>query len=114
METGNLPMDRFRAGGVTAALWDNQVQFKGKPVRLLKVSIERRYKDKNGLWQSSTSFGRNEIPLAIYCLQQAFDKIIQMQNEELKASGEVEEIEISDDTGSGSNNNTKSLKHPIR
>ena len=53
METGNLPMDRFRAGGVTAALWDNHVQFKGKPVRMLKVSIERRYKDKNGLWQSS-------------------------------------------------------------
>ena len=47
---------------------------------LAKASVERRYKDKDGKWQSSGSFSRNEIPLAIYCLQKAFDTIIEEQS----------------------------------
>ena len=44
--------------------------------RLAKASVERRFKDSNGTWKSSGSFSRNEIPLAIFCLARAFDKII--------------------------------------
>jgi len=38
--------------------------------------VQRRYKDKDGDWKSSQRFSRNEIPLAIYCLQQAFEKML--------------------------------------
>lgn len=38
--------------------------------------MERRYKDKDGNWKSSGSFGRNEIPLAIYVLGKAFGAIV--------------------------------------
>jgi len=37
----------------------------------LKATIERRYKDKDGEWKSSNSYGRNEIPLVIQVLQNA-------------------------------------------
>ena len=43
---------------------------------LAKATVERRYKDGDE-WKSSSSFGRNEIPLALWCLQKAFDHIIE-------------------------------------
>ena len=76
----SLPIEKFKAGQVSAAIWENKVMMNGRETVMLKASIQRRYKDKNGEWKSSNSFGRNEIPLAIYCLQKAFDKIIEKQN----------------------------------
>jgi hypothetical protein len=55
---------------------------------MLKATVERRYKDAAGKWKSSQSFSRNEIPLVIYCLQRAFDKIIEQQSEHEDVPGE--------------------------
>jgi len=88
-----LPVAKFKAGQVQAAIWENTVQLRDRTATMLKVTIQRRYKSKSGEWQSSGSFGRNEIPLAIYCLQKAFDKIIERQNDEA-IGGEPEEIAI--------------------
>jgi hypothetical protein len=44
----------------------------GRKVNLLKATVERRYKDRDGTWKSSGSFSRNEIPLAVFCLLKAF------------------------------------------
>ena len=74
------PLKKFRAGQVSAALWENEATVNGRSVRMLKASVERRYKDKNDKWQSSSSFSRNEIPLAIYCLEKAFEAIVEEQN----------------------------------
>ena len=76
-----LPVAKFRAGQVSSALWENQIQVKGAAVTILKATVQRRYKDRDGNWQSSSSFSRNEIPLAIHCLRKAFEKIIEMQSE---------------------------------
>lgn len=75
------PVAKFKAGQVTSALWENQVQVKGAAVTILKATVQRRYKGRNGEWQSSGSFSRNEIPLAIHCLQKAFEQIIKMESE---------------------------------
>ena len=88
--TGQAPVAKFRAGQVASAVWGNEVEVNGRTVTILKATVQRRYKDKEGNWQSSGSFSRNEIPLAIYCLQKAFDKIIETQSQ---ASGnKTEEI----------------------
>jgi hypothetical protein len=47
---------------------------------LTKATLERRYKDNDGTWKSSGSFGRNEIPLAIWCLEKAYDHMIEENN----------------------------------
>ena len=76
-----LPVAKFKAGTVAAAVWENQMNVNGKSITVLKATVQRRYKDKSsGEWKSSGSFGRNEIPLAIYCLQKALEKIIDNQN----------------------------------
>jgi len=89
-----LPVAKFKAGQVSSALWENEVQMPRGTAKILKATVQRRYRDKSGKWQSSTSFSRNEIPLAIHCLQKAFEKIIQMQNEDSGSNNNVEEIDI--------------------
>ena len=71
------PLKSFAAGGVRAAIWENEIQVNGSAKTMLKATIERRYRDKDGSWKSTTSFSRNEIPLAVYCLEQAFEAIIE-------------------------------------
>ena len=88
-----LPVAKFKAGQVSSALWENQIQVKGARVTILKATVQRRYKDKEGNWQSSGSFSRNEIPLAVYCLQKAFEKIIELQKEE-SANNNIEEVVV--------------------
>lgn len=55
---------------------------------MLKATVERRYKDRDGQWKSLSSFSRNEIPLAIFCMQRCFEHIIASQQGE---DGSVEE-----------------------
>lgn len=94
--TTTLPVAKFKAGTVAAAVWENQMNINGKAITVLKATVQRRYKDKSsGEWKSSGSFGRNEIPLAIFCLQKALEEIIDSQNKASESSSNnVEEIPI--------------------
>jgi hypothetical protein len=76
------PLAKFRAGSVSAALWENEANVNGQKTTLLKATVERRYKDGSGTWKSSGSFSRNEIPLAIFCLEKAFEKMVGEQPED--------------------------------
>jgi len=49
----------------------------GKPQTMLWATVDRRYLRRNGAWKTSQSFSRNEIPLAIYVLQKAFEAMIE-------------------------------------
>lgn len=69
------PEMRFKAGGLTAAVFLNQIQTPDgvKPVK--NVVLERTYRDKEGKYQTSNSLSVNDIPKAILVLQKAFDYI---------------------------------------
>ncbi len=90
MET-NEPIQRFRAGQVACALWENEVTANGKQQTILKASVSRRYKDRYGSWKTSQSFSRNEIPLAIYALQKAFEAMLDMPKDDEAADAIQEE-----------------------
>ena len=85
------PVKKFQVGQISGALWENEISVNGNAKTVLKATIQRRYKDKDGTWKSSASFGRNEIPLAIYCLMQAFKTIVEGDEQ---SAGNVEEIQI--------------------
>lgn len=78
------PVQKIRAGQVSCALWENELNVSGgRKVKALKATLERRFKDPaTGEWKSSGSFGRNEIPLAAYCLQRAFEYMVEQQSDE--------------------------------
>jgi len=71
------PLMKFRAGAISCALWESEANINGQMKTLLKATVERRYKDSSGQWKSSNSFGRNEVPLVRWCLDQAFSAMIQ-------------------------------------
>lgn len=71
------PIKKFQAGQVTCALWENTATVNGKAQTILKATLDRRYLDRDGQWKTSQSFSRNEIPLAIFVLQKAFEAMIE-------------------------------------
>ena len=75
MET-QKPVARIRAGQVSCALWENAIVVNGKRLMALRATIDRRYMDRDGVWKTSQSFSRNEIPFAIYVLQKAFETMV--------------------------------------
>ena len=90
MET--QPIAKFAAGAVSAALWENEITLNtGKTAKVLKASVSRGYKDNYGNWTTTYSFSRNEIPLAIYCLQKAFEAIIEKSSATQEITDAIEE-----------------------
>lgn len=76
------PVASFRAGAVVAAVWDNKANVNGQPTTILKASVSRRYRDRDGQWRTSQSFSRSEIPLAIHVLQKAFEMMLEKTPEQ--------------------------------
>ena len=74
--SGQRPLVAIKAGLVSSAIFENEITVNGKKVTAMKATLQRRYKDKDGNWKSSTSFSRNELPLAIFCLEKCFEKMI--------------------------------------
>lgn len=77
------PVKKFSAGAISCSLWENQIAVGGIPTTVLKATVERRYKDRNGEWKSSNSYSRNEIPLVIHLLQQAFSYMLNDQGSQV-------------------------------
>jgi len=75
----NQRLKKYRAGQVSAAVWENPANGNGKQVTVLKATVERRYKDRDGNWQSGGGFGRNESPVAIYVPGKACGAIVEEQ-----------------------------------
>ena len=89
------PIAKFAAGAVSAALWENEITLNtGKTAKVLKASVSRRYKDNFGNWKTTYSFSRNEIPLAIYCLQKAFEAIIEKSSATQEITDAIEEEKV--------------------
>ena len=76
-ETRNVPEKKFSTGVITATVWGNQGKGKnGEQVVYRTVSLQRRYKDKNGVWQSANSLRINDLPKASLVLQKAYEYLV--------------------------------------
>ena len=73
-KSGNLPVKKFKAGAISATIWENQAQNKqGEEVTYSSVSFERNYKDANGEWQKTTSLRVSDLPRAALVLNKAYE-----------------------------------------
>lgn len=82
------PLKKFRAGGVSCALFENDVTFKGQTRQILKACIQRRYKDRDGNWKSTTSFDKNEVAAAIFVLMKAYAAMVGEEKDNGDNAGE--------------------------
>ena len=72
------PVQEIRMGKVKAAIWANETE--GGSVRH-NVTFSRIYKDGDNHWQSTASFGRDELPLLMKVADLAHTWIFQNGSE---------------------------------
>ena len=89
----NLPEKRFSTGVVTATVWQNAGKGRnGEVVSYRTVSLQRRYKDKNGVWQTANSLRVNDLPKAALVLQKAYEYVVLREQEPTASEYSEEDI----------------------
>ena len=82
LETRNTPEKKFSTGAISATVWLNAGKDKnGQPVPYRTVTLQRRYKDPKGTWQSANSLRVNDLPRASLVLQKAFEYLVIRETE---------------------------------
>ena len=66
------PIKKIQSGTIQAAVWRNNSK---EGNEFFSVSLDKRYKDAKGEWQSSSSFKPNDLPKAVLVLQKAYEFI---------------------------------------
>lgn len=87
------PIAKLKAAQIDCAIWENEVSVNGKTQTILKATVSRRYRDRNGNWKSAQSFSWNEIPLVIHVLQKAFEMMLAAPKEQSDAESPEEPTE---------------------
>ena len=65
---------KFSAGAISATIWNNEGKdSEGKPTEFKTISIDRRYQDKEGNWNSTSSMRVNDLPKVAMISQKAFE-----------------------------------------
>ena len=65
------PEITFRHGPCSASVFENEYQRGGETFTVRRVSFQRRYLDKDGVWQSTNTLKIDDIPKACLVLQKA-------------------------------------------
>ena len=71
------PVEEVRVGTVKAAIWPNPTE--SGAVRY-NVTFSRIYKDADGNWKSTSSFGRDDLLVLAKVADQAHTKIFEIAN----------------------------------
>lgn len=68
------PVAKFQFGGISAAVFRNEARrADGTTFSVFNTVLQRTYVDANGEYRTTSSFGVNDLPRAIACLQRAFE-----------------------------------------
>ena len=77
------PEKVFRIGAVSASVFVNEVETDGGTKELRNVNLQRRYRDGDGEWKSSSSLSLAELPQAIKALEWALRHVASQEAEQL-------------------------------
>ncbi len=88
----NIPEKKFSTGVIIATVWQNQGKGRnGEVVGYRTVSLQRRYKDRDGVWKTANSFRINDLPKASLVLQKAYEYIVLREQDASAAPEYVDE-----------------------
>ena len=74
----NKPAKVFRFRGISASVFENTTHADNQPLRFFKVSLQRAFK-QDGVFKHNSSFGRDDIPVAMHVLNQAWQFILEQE-----------------------------------
>ena len=69
------PEKVIRIGSVSVSVFVNEVESDGGKRVIRSANLQRRFRDDDGTWKSSTSFRLAELPQAISVLKLAMESI---------------------------------------
>ncbi len=75
------PIKKIMAGAVSCSIWENKRAKDGREFSVASARIERRYRDQDGNWQSTNSFGKAELPLVALVVTKAFEYLTLSERE---------------------------------
>ena len=78
-QASTKPVQKFRLRGVSVSVFENSAKTKDREVTFYKVAIQRSYRDNDGEWQNTTSFGRDDLPVLGLLLKQAWQYILEAE-----------------------------------
>ena len=77
----NSPAKKFRAGGMSATVWQNTKEKEGRKFDVFSVNLERSYKDARGEWKNTNSLRVEDLPKAVLLLGKAFEHLAMAKTE---------------------------------
>jgi hypothetical protein len=78
-QSSNKPVKVFRLRGVSASIFENESKSGDRAVTFHKVSLQRTYKDGDD-FKTTTSFGRDDLPVCVHVMQQAWAYILDAES----------------------------------
>jgi hypothetical protein len=72
----NKPIRKFEVGGVSAAVWENEISTSSGDKTVERVTFDRRYKDKDGQWKSTGSFNASDLPRLRLAIEKAYEWLV--------------------------------------
>ena len=82
------PTATVRIGTVKAAIWENRKD--GERTRY-NVTFSKRYRDAEGQWKATHSFGRNDLLVLAKVADQAHSEIVELEQAEDTNGGDDDE-----------------------
>ena len=79
--TANRPLASFRFGSVSAAVFAQEVKKDGKVFTIPHVSLERGYRDSQGVWQYTHSLRTQDLLLAGFALMKCYEFLADQEPE---------------------------------
>ena len=76
------PEKTWRHGACSASIFTNEVMMNGRKVPVQKVSIQRTFRDKNGKFSSTSSYGANDLPKLILVAIKAYEHLTSREKED--------------------------------
>ena len=76
-DTTKKPVFTYRIGSLSATIWPNQANDK----TYYRTEIVRRYQDKSGNWQTSSSFGHDELLNVAKLAERAEEYVARLNNQ---------------------------------
>ncbi|GEM_PF-1852187 len=85
----NQPVKKVRAGAISVSIFENTGKGRsGEDTTFSSVVLQKRYKDKDGIWQTSGSLNINDLPKAALLLQEAYRHLVLKQAAAASADNE--------------------------
>jgi len=87
MASKNTPIAEVRIGLVVASIWQNDTDSGTR----YNVTFSKRYRDAEGQWKTTHSFGRNDLLVLAKVADQAHSQIVELDQGEDTNGGDDDE-----------------------